>query len=681
MASRPHAPKSHSLGAVIFLALALVLAATLAYQAADAARSHQMAAERTLKDYASFANWQLSQHAKNSLLTTLVVGLVFPASRVNPDDLEGSLITPYEVGAIVNESAAWCNCLEKVRFFFRFDWKDRTLQTTESAVPVSVLRWARDTIAAYVRALPKITERTPLTFGSPDGASGPARQLAVVLTNDSYAMIIGEPDGKPRLLGLVVSRDLKGEPVVVYGFETDPAPFLAPTFQFIFKKNSLLPPSLVSAVTEDSVLAISVTDLEGHFGNLVLRVGLRPEYADRLVVGGLPRSRLPLLLGLFALTAGLLVVALLQLRRQQELVRLRTDFVSGVSHELRTPLAQIRWFAELLHMGKLRSEEERHRSLRIIDQEARRLTYLVENVLSFSRAERKANRISSVPTELEREIRDALEMFGPLARSRRATLRSELEHGVTLEVDRDALRQVLLNLLDNAVKYGPRGQTVTVGMRAVRENGSGPRVRLWVEDQGPGIPVADRDRVWEPYVRLDRDVDGATGGSGIGLAVVRELVALHGGRAGGGEGGAGEGTRVVIELPAMPKGNGQARARDSDGVPVVTSVEENADLAYGLRTGLEIEGYDVDVAEDGMAGLSRAQEWLPHLVILDLMLPGMDGYRVLRTLREQGHEMPVLILTARGEEADKVLGFRLGADDYVTKPCGVLELLARVGAL
>jgi two-component system response regulator MtrA len=67
--------------------------------------------------------------------------------------------------------------------------------------------------------------------------------------------------------------------------------------------------------------------------------------------------------------------------------------------------------------------------------------------------------------------------------------------------------------------------------------------------------------------------------------------------------------------------------------------------------------------------------------MLDLMLPGMDGYRVLKALREAGSEVPVLILTARGEEADKVLGFRLGADDYVTKPCGVLELLARVGAL
>ncbi len=110
-------------------------------------------------------------------------------------------------------------------------------------------------------------------------------------------------------------------------------------------------------------------------------------------------------------------------------------------------------------------------------------------------------------------------------------------------------------------------------------------------------------------------------------------------------------------------------------------VEDNPDLAYGLRTGLEIEGYVVDVSPDGERGLDRARVWRPHLVILDLMLPGLDGYRVLRTLRNEGLDMPVLILTARGEETDKVLGFRLGADDYVTKPCGVLELLARVAAL
>jgi DNA-binding response OmpR family regulator len=110
-------------------------------------------------------------------------------------------------------------------------------------------------------------------------------------------------------------------------------------------------------------------------------------------------------------------------------------------------------------------------------------------------------------------------------------------------------------------------------------------------------------------------------------------------------------------------------------------VEDNPDLAYGLRNNLEIEGYQVDVVEDGSVGLARAREVGPDLMILDLMLPGMDGYRVLKTLRDEGRQMPILILTARGEEADKVRGLRLGADDYVTKPFGVLELLARVEAL
>ncbi len=110
-------------------------------------------------------------------------------------------------------------------------------------------------------------------------------------------------------------------------------------------------------------------------------------------------------------------------------------------------------------------------------------------------------------------------------------------------------------------------------------------------------------------------------------------------------------------------------------------VEDNPDLSYGLKMSLELEGHEVEVAEDGPSGLERAIREAPDLVILDLMLPGMDGYRVLRALREEGVEVPVLILSARGEEADKVMGFRLGADDYVTKPFGTLELLARVKAL
>jgi DNA-binding response OmpR family regulator len=113
----------------------------------------------------------------------------------------------------------------------------------------------------------------------------------------------------------------------------------------------------------------------------------------------------------------------------------------------------------------------------------------------------------------------------------------------------------------------------------------------------------------------------------------------------------------------------------------VLLVEDNPDLAFGLRTSLEVEGYDVLHAETGKQGFDRARETAPDLVVLDLMLPEMSGYEVLRRLRRAGCSMPVLILTAKGEEADKVQGFRLGADDYVVKPVGVLEFLARVEAL
>jgi two-component system, OmpR family, alkaline phosphatase synthesis response regulator PhoP len=116
-------------------------------------------------------------------------------------------------------------------------------------------------------------------------------------------------------------------------------------------------------------------------------------------------------------------------------------------------------------------------------------------------------------------------------------------------------------------------------------------------------------------------------------------------------------------------------------VSTILLVEDNTDIAFGLRNNLEIEGYSVEVAPDGHAGLVAARRLDPDLVILDLMLPGLDGYRVLKTLREEGRDVPVLILTAHGEEADKVRGFRFGADDYVTKPFGILELMARVAAL
>jgi signal transduction histidine kinase len=279
-----------------------------------------------------------------------------------------------------------------------------------------------------------------------------------------------------------------------------------------------------------------------------LLTGLTARVAVLALPGGsappaAPGSRLPLLLTVFGLTLALVSVAIFQLRRQQELVRLRDDFVSGVSHELRTPLAQIRLFADLLESGRLATGEQHSRSIRIINEESRRLTWLVENILHFSRAQRGAGRVAPAPVHAGPLLREIVDAFAPLARGRETVFQVHADDGVVVRADPDALRQVMLNLLDNAVKYGPPGQTVRVSAEL-----RGVALRIAVDDPGPGIPLEERSRVWEPYRRLPRDADGASGGSGIGLAVVRDLVELHGGRSGVGE-APGGGARIWVELP------------------------------------------------------------------------------------------------------------------------------------
>jgi signal transduction histidine kinase len=572
------------IGTVALLIMALVVAAALAYQGFDAVRSQEATVDATLHDYAKLADWELTQQGKNQLLTQVVTSLMRQASHIDPKRLAATVLTPVEVEDMAREMVGWCNCLSGVRYFFRYDWADGTFRTTETSLPDAELAWARDTMVSFTKGLPAPDLNT-LSFGSADGRFGPFKNLAVLLTNDSYAMLFGERQSKPTLVVFVVARDAeRGKPVAVYGYVTDPQPFLSPIFANLRGANgepsSLLPQSLIGRLSVDSILSISVTTLAGNevykspgwaaltysavdtiepnFGRLIMRVSLNKEFASMLVVGGLPKSRLPLLIALFVIAAGLLMVTLIQLRRQQDLVRLRTEFVSGVSHELRTPLAQIRWFAELLHLGKLRSEDERERSAGIIDQEARRLTYLVENVLNFSRAEKGTNRVSLSPADLDHETADVLELFAPLARARQMSVESRLDAGAIVQLDRDAFRQIVLNLLDNAVKYGPAGQTITVGSEI-----AGDRARIWVEDQGPGIPNEDRVRVWEPYVRLKRDVESTTGGSGIGLSVVRELVAMHGGRARA-ESTPSGGARLVIEFPLVHGEAGDVPASSPD---------------------------------------------------------------------------------------------------------------------
>ena len=296
--------------------------------------------------------------------------------------------------------------------------------------------------------------------------------------------------------------------------------------------NSLFPyPQLVETVMGD--------DYQGVVENFRIRVAVDPAIASTLVIGGLPMDRLPLLALVMTLAVALLLAAMWLFRREQAVTQLRIDFVSQVSHELRTPLTQIRMFAETLLLERTRSVDEQRRALEIIDRESRRLSHLVENILQFSSIADGASLSPELQpiTPVIREVCEATEMTN-------ASVNIELQAAepVTAVFDDDALRQILLNVLDNAVKYGPKNQTITVQLSEAQD-----LVRIEVIDEGPGIPKAERERIWEAFHRLEKEQQTAISGTGIGLAVVRELVEGMQGRCWIGE--AESGTRVLIELP------------------------------------------------------------------------------------------------------------------------------------
>jgi len=521
----------------VLLLLALGMAVVLAFQAEQAAASHRAQADRILSDYARLAAARFAQRIDQEMYYYAFTPLLSKLVRAPA----GALPTPAKLAAGLDQPAT--SFLSLTRYTFRVDVHTRDLILAGTDPGAEVRRWLADTLAGAVN--------NPWMLNDPEGST----------------VLVGNWMGRPRAIAVMVQSMIGDHARVLVGVEADPRA-LEPFYTMDHDKYPLLPRPLTGGVIYDSLGSLLVQDARGttlyrspvqypsHYvardsldplmGGLQVEVALRPEIASKLIIGGLPPSRLPLILLLLGLTTLLIVAALVQLHREYELSRLRADFVSGVSHELRTPLAQIRMFSETLLLGRVRSDDERQRSLEIIDQEARRLSHLVENLLHFARSERRGRGPGFEPVRLDEVVREVAEAFTPIATARGTALRTDLRSPVTANADPGAVRQMLINLLDNAVKYGPAGQTVTVGVGLAAD-----QVRLWVEDQGPGIPGDDRDRVWERFWRLERDRGSPVAGTGIGLAVVRELALLHNGRAWIEEGPTG-GARVLIEFPCTP---------------------------------------------------------------------------------------------------------------------------------
>ena len=539
---RPSLPRATLL--VVLLLITLSLAVFLGYEANQAVRSQRLTAERAVRDYASFVARDVAAGVREQVHGRLVEALA-PVNR-------SKLVTPYaplpHVAMLAVSAAAAFPCgsegQDPGRFYFAVDFRDGGVTTVGATVAAALSAWIRDTVTANARV-----NFRPESW---------------------YAAIIGQGEWRDHALIYGVKQAAHGAPVAAYGFVTCPAAFGAPLFAAPARR------AAQASFPGDSLLALSVTDQAGRvlyewpvswdspftgevrleqLGTLHLRAKVHSAALDLLFAGRRPGPGTGAILAMLVLTAGLAAIALVQLRREHELARQRTDFSSSVSHELRTPLSQILLYGETLSLDRLRSEEERRQAAEVIVHEAQRLMHMVENVLHFARGERGEYKLAVRAIPLASQLRSILTSFAPLAEASRVRLRADLDEDVVALADPGALRQIVLNLLDNAVKYGPLGQVVTVTAARVDQ-----RAEIRVEDEGPGIPAADRKRVWRPFVRLGSRDDSARGGSGIGLAVVCELVHRLDGAVRI-DSAAGGGAAFIVELPLTPRGRESARVK------------------------------------------------------------------------------------------------------------------------
>lgn len=393
-----------------------------------------------------------------------------------------------------------------------------------------------------------------------------------------------------------------------------------------------------------------------------------------------------------------------------ELDQAKTTFFSNVSHEFRTPLTLLLGPLERA-VSDLPERLPDHRDeLDIAYRNGLRLLRLVNTLLDFSRVEAKRVETHLVPCDLARLTADLASIFRSAIEGAGMDLRVEtqpLPHPVL--VDRDMYEKIVLNLLSNAFKFTLAG-TITVRL----EDLGGTAVSLIVGDTGLGIPTAERDRVFERFHRIEAQGARSHEGSGIGLALVKQLVELHDGTISAESEGPGQGTRFTVILPYgspaqfengedAPVATGsQSRAfveealrwlpdtEDEDAAEPrsgdrqrVLVVDDNKDMRAYIQRLLR-DQYSVSLAANGEEALSAIGAFRPDLVLCDIMMPEMDGFSLLRHLRTQDATaaLPIIFLSARAGEEARVESLNAGADDHIVKPFGAQELLARIdGAL
>jgi CheY-like chemotaxis protein len=360
--------------------------------------------------------------------------------------------------------------------------------------------------------------------------------------------------------------------------------------------------------------------------------------------------------------------------------RAKDEFLAMLGHELRNPLAPM---ATALQLMRLRRESGESRERAVIERQLQHLARLVDDLLDVSRITRGKIELRRRPLELGTVLTRALEVAAPLFEQQRHELALSVpRNGLVVNADEPRLTQVIANLLTNAAKYTPPEGKVEVSAFAEGED-----VVLTVRDSGIGIDRELLPRVFELFVQGPRSIARSDGGLGLGLALVRSLVTLHGGAVHATSAGPGLGSTFTIRLPAArPEtlvGEPEPEERPAPGHQLsrrLLVVDDNRDAADALAEALREVGYEVDVAYDGPRALELAQQLAVDVALLDIGLPVMDGYELAQRLRAISPLTRLIAVTGYGQQHDRARALQAGFDRHFVKPVDLGELLQGIEA-
>jgi signal transduction histidine kinase/CheY-like chemotaxis protein/CHASE3 domain sensor protein len=360
--------------------------------------------------------------------------------------------------------------------------------------------------------------------------------------------------------------------------------------------------------------------------------------------------------------------------------RHKSLFLTNMSHELRTPLNSILGFSELLRDDKTARFDAatQHRFLDQIHTSGQHLLGLISDILDLSKVEAGQMDLHLETITLADSVQVVLSTVEPLARTKDITLENDSGAGLHLTADPIKLKQMLLNLVSNAIKFTPNG-----GRVAIRGRQADSWIEIAVTDTGIGIAKDDIDRLFTEFQQLDAGPGRQQEGTGLGLALTKRFAELHGGEVKV-RSVPGKGSTFILRLPvaariaeALPAPRPQLVAADDLGRPLILIVEDNPDAAEILVRHLETGGFRMSIARSGTEAVAMARELKPVAITLDILLPGIDGWEVLTRLKadELTRNIPVVVISMIDNPA---LGRALGALDYFVKPVDRGALVSRL---